>query len=521
MPAFQPQQFIDELPAELVAHSLGFLGSAGLARASQVSQTFARLSADALDHACRDAKIPTPVVKEWSAARTLHFVEARKRADEHRRRIAAGTNHCARVMPNGSLVLTDDRISELPTPCEIADAASALVADAVAAESAHAAPAAPVEGAEETCKSPAHMHTPAPAPPELALPCEPAAAGASREAVPVAAVAAGDGFTVLTTVDGECFAWGDGSDGALGLGHLESVHAPTALTALAGEHVVDVAAGFSHTMFVTASGTVYSAGWGHAGRLGHGDSASCPSLRPIEALRGRAHVVRASAGDDHSLLVDDAGAVWAFGCGADGQLGGGSEEARREAPARVRGALEGVHVVQAAAGERHSLFLASDGALYACGAGEHGRLGVGDEASRAEPARVRFAAAADGAEARIVACAAGHHHSVAIDDQGALWAWGDIPQGVPSALCGPDAAATLAPDATALAAASTTLAPTRWSVLPLSVRALAVSVGLEATLILGDDGECYRVVTPGHADDDESDEELGEGEDDLAALAGQ
>lgn len=70
--------------------------------------------------------------------------------------------------------------------------------------------------------------------------------------------------------------------------------------------------------------------------------------------------------------------VFTWGTGDGGQLGYGldtpiSQDVPR--PAFPIGAMEGQHVVRAAAGGRHSLFLLESGEVLACGVWDDGRLG--------------------------------------------------------------------------------------------------------------------------------------------------
>eukprot|EP00924_Labyrinthula_sp_SR-Ha-C_P009116 snap_masked-scaffold_2-processed-gene-13.35-mRNA-1 protein AED:0.46 eAED:0.46 QI:0/-1/0/1/-1/1/1/0/85 len=68
------------------------------------------------------------------------------------------------------------------------------------------------------------------------------------------------------------FAWGDGSKGQLGLGHMESSKVPTEieLDNICGE-VVACGAGESHSAILTAKGRVYTFGAAVLRELGHED----------------------------------------------------------------------------------------------------------------------------------------------------------------------------------------------------------------------------------------------------------
>ncbi|KAJ1631284.1 regulator of chromosome condensation 1/beta-lactamase-inhibitor protein II [Pavlovales sp. CCMP2436] len=471
------------LTDELIAHALGFLGADELAHTSCASRRLAGLADDALVLACHEVRIPT--VATWSASRKLRYIEARARAVKAAPAIAAGHTHCGFILADGSTVVTHDGVAHAP------------------------------QTDPSSSPNPSPSHAPCAAP-RVRAPRLGQRRTSGSDDMPIAAVAAGDSFTIIVTVDGEVFAWGEPSDGALGLGldpDAGRVRAPTSVAALSNERVVGVAAGFSHALFVTASGDVFSAGWGHGGRLGHGNADSSALPRRVSALAGgAAHVTAAFAGhsSDHSIVLDDEGRAWTFGAGRDGQLGHAARDASGAAlaPERVLGALEALVVVGAAAGERHSLFLSSEGELFACGCADDGRLGLGDgrEGGVLQPERVRFLPAGGGECARVVAVAAGARHSAAVGEDGGLWLWGELPAEWETAHADAEAAwgPVRVPSAPASRETVVVDRPRRCALLPPAVTAVAVSCGAGYTLVLGDDGNCYALGEP-KAEDASSD----------------
>lgn len=69
----------------------------------------------------------------------------------------------------------------------------------------------------------------------------------------------------------EVFSWGNGSNYQLGIGSTGILRVPGRIDALEGLDVVAVAAAKFHSVALTASGEVYSWGFGRGGRLGHPD----------------------------------------------------------------------------------------------------------------------------------------------------------------------------------------------------------------------------------------------------------
>ena len=241
---------------------------------------------------------------------------------------------------------------------------------------------------------------------------------AGLSGVTVREVAAGRYHTLLLGACGGVWSCGDEQCGSLGHGDEASLATPRRIEALGQVRAVQVAAGFFHSLVLSAAGHVYSFGRGDDGQLGHGDEAEQLLPRRVAALLDT-RVCQLSAGSRHSLATDEAGALYAWGRGGNGRLGLGEAAPEKQlVPARV--ALPaGVRIRQASAGFRHSLLVASDGALYSCGHGEFGRLGHGDEEERWAPTRV--AALKD---TPVRAAAAGVFHSAVLTKAGALHTFG-------------------------------------------------------------------------------------------------
>ena len=110
----------------------------------------------------------------------------------------------------------------------------------------------------------------------------------------------------------------------------------------------------------------------------------------------------------HTMCVKHDGQVWAWGGHEQGPSDDEmNDEAPRDSPcwllhlglgretgsyvtrpARVVGLPVGLRVLEVAAGYEHSLLRCSDGHVWACGVGEHGRLGHGVLTSSPHPVRI-------------------------------------------------------------------------------------------------------------------------------------
>ena len=135
--------------------------------------------------------------------------------------------------------------------------------------------------------------------------------------------------------------------------------------------VCGVAAGGQHSLVVSATGRLYSFGAGGDGRLGHGEHSNELAPRLVEKLEG-VRVLEVAAGEHHSLALCD-GKVYSFGDGRHGKLGHG--DAAPQMVPRVIAGLQGVRVSSVAAAGTTSLAVTTDGEVYGWGHGvQNGRL---------------------------------------------------------------------------------------------------------------------------------------------------
>ncbi|MDI1452128.1 MopE-related protein [Polyangium sp. 6x1] len=201
-------------------------------------------------------------------------------------------------------------------------------------------------------------------------------------------------------------------EGPLGSAESELLGSTLEPTGGVGE---DVAAGANHTLFLSSDGTVWAWGQNSYGQLGNGSSSTTPQATPMQAT-GLPTIKAIAAGAYHSLALDTAGKVWAWGQNSYGQLGNGSITTTPQGTPVQIGGLPTITAI--AAGLAHSLALDTNGVIWVWGNNSYGQLGTGSSGNnQPTPASVTLA---DGA----VALVAGWHHSMALDTNGSVWSWG-------------------------------------------------------------------------------------------------
>jgi alpha-tubulin suppressor-like RCC1 family protein len=168
--------------------------------------------------------------------------------------------------------------------------------------------------------------------------------------------------------------WGDNSTGQLGDGLTTGGSRPLSADIGAGHDVVQVAAGYDHSLAVRSDGTVWAWGANRYGQLGDANTAIHVVPGQVTGLTG---ITQVAAGVMSSLALRSDGTVWAWGANGAGQLGRGTITDHEVTPARVA-VLN--HVTRISAGRGFAQALRSDGTVLAWGFNTFGQLGNGTTA---------------------------------------------------------------------------------------------------------------------------------------------
>ena len=218
----------------------------------------------------------------------------------------------------------------------------------------------------------------------------------------------------LVMVGDPCLlAWGNNNSAQLGNGRWDEAQTTPILVA---SNVVAAAAGAEHSLFVTGDGTLWATGGNTVGELGNGilfgGFQNAPTPIPVAS-----NVVTVAAGSGHSLFVKADGTLWAMGENTYGELGlplGKDAVKHIAAPVLVTS-----NVVAVAAGSGHSLFVKTDGTLWAMGLNSLGQLGNDLHYDSGIPNPTPALVASN-----VVSVAAGGGHSLFVTADGTLWVMG-------------------------------------------------------------------------------------------------
>ena len=243
----------------------------------------------------------------------------------------------------------------------------------------------------------------------------------------------GNGYSLALSADGTVYAWGRNEYGQLGNG-VTTTNSPipvavkTTGTSMDGKTIMQVAAGATHSLALATDGTIYAWGKNEYGQLGNDSTINSPipvAVKTTGTSMDGKKIIQIHAGYEHSLALASDGTVYTWGRNNFGQLGkNDATDAHIPATVRTLGTpMAGKIIVQLAAGNSQSIALASDGTVYTWGWNQYGQLGNGTTMNSRIPVAV-VTAGTPLAGKTISQIAAGNAHALAMTDDGTMYTWG-------------------------------------------------------------------------------------------------
>ena len=256
-------------------------------------------------------------------------------------------------------------------------------------------------------------------------------------------VSAGELHSAAVSADGDVYTWGDGFCGQLGHADKRPQVSPVQVTTggLDDERVSHISCGARHTLAITEDGEAFSWGLGHYGVLGRsftpydhdpetalmqmvvdeedanpavaqeaagaGAPAPAPEAPTTSSLPGDApnnegddtqqqqnnsHGANSHGDEQEETGAGVTGRPWNFDTlmeHLDMVANLSLTDSSDQCIPKLVDSMEGVKIVGASAGHRHSMFLDDRGWLYSCGAGISGCLGHGDNSNHMFPMKIK------------------------------------------------------------------------------------------------------------------------------------
>lgn len=218
------------------------------------------------------------------------------------------------------------------------------------------------------------------------------------------------GFFNALKTNGTLWAWGYGTEGALGQGDVVNRSSPVQIGALTTWS--QVTAGNRSVIALKTDGTLWGWGSGQYGTLGQNNTDNYSSPVQIGSDTNWSLIAYSSTVGRHMAAIKTDNTLWMWGLNNEGQLGQ-NDKIWRSSPVQV-GALTTWSKVSV--GFRHTLALKNDGTLWAWGGADFGELGNNSAILQSSPVQV-------GALTTWTVPYAVSYYSLAIRS-GSLFAWG-------------------------------------------------------------------------------------------------
>ncbi len=227
-------------------------------------------------------------------------------------------------------------------------------------------------------------------------------------------ITAGSYHTCALNWLGKVYCWGRNNVGQLGNEQVKETVQPILVEGLTDQTIRQISAGSTHTCALNQSGQIYCWGSNKDGKLGAGSNNSY-SDRALSVIGLENAFVQVSAGGSHTCALDNAGKVWCWGDGKDGQTGQGNFE-DQSVPVMVNGLQ--TPAIKISSGWYHVCVQTIEGKVNCWGKNTKGQLGNASTVSQAKP--VPVVGLYDG----VAYLAAGGQESCAVKGD-TLYCWGD------------------------------------------------------------------------------------------------
>ncbi len=221
--------------------------------------------------------------------------------------------------------------------------------------------------------------------------------------------------------DGSLYVWGRNDYAELGLGHDNSQYTPQLIDPnhFHNKIIQSIHGGDYHTLALMEDGSLYAWGGNFGGKLGlgHTDNQNTPQLINPEHFHHKT-IQSIHSGGIHTLALMNDGSLYAWGWNRFGLLGLGHYE-DQNTPQLIdpehfsNKKIKSIHL-----GFDHTLALMDDGSLYAWGSNEHGQLGLGHNRRQLTPQLINSYHFQD---KTIHSVHIGQEHSLALTDDGYIY----------------------------------------------------------------------------------------------------
>jgi alpha-tubulin suppressor-like RCC1 family protein len=228
-------------------------------------------------------------------------------------------------------------------------------------------------------------------------------------------IAAGGFHTAAIDKNGRMWCWGNNSNGQLGVNSTVIVSVATPLSVVGtAKTFCHVSAGNNHTLAIDKNGLVWAWGFNNTGQLADGESAD--SLTPKSIIGQVKTFCKIAAGNGPSLAIDKNGRLWGWGFNGNGAVGNDTVVPPRT-PVLIAGTAK--TFCEVTSGNSHTLAIEKNGRVWAWGLNTNLQLANLYVTSVLTPVSVV------GAIKTFCQIKCGGTHTIGLDKNGAIWGWGN------------------------------------------------------------------------------------------------
>lgn len=234
-------------------------------------------------------------------------------------------------------------------------------------------------------------------------------------------ISAGWNHSGFVSDSGCLFTCGDGTFGQLGHGDYRSHCSPVKVSSFVNKNVHQIACGMRHSIVLLKDclgNQVYGFGSGKRGQLGvSNDRIRSVSLPQVTIGLHDIEIVGISASGDRSAALSADGHLYTWGRGFN-------STSDVNCPQSLPSSLS---FSQAALGWNHVLVLTGDGEVFMLGGSHHGMLSDPERVSSTRPLSVALEKVSNLDGVKVIQIAAGAEHSAVVTENRAImtWGWGE------------------------------------------------------------------------------------------------